>query len=128
MQLNASERAHNAGVVVRAFIATRGRRGGCYFRARSRLPASRVNTPKKKKAGESEKKRVPVCGCAGCGVRSRGKKQAKMQSQGSGIPLPVLPTESFNPTPMMPVTAGNRWKTWQSDEDIPQRKILIQHM
>ena len=45
-----------------------------------------------------------------------------MQSQ------PVLPTESINPSPMQPATSGNRWKTWQSDEDIPQRKILIQHM
>ena len=26
-------------------------------------------------------------------------------------------------------TGGNsRWKTWQSDNDIPSRKILIQHM
>ena len=23
---------------------------------------------------------------------------------------------------------GGQWRTWQSDEDIPQRKILIQHM
>jgi len=22
----------------------------------------------------------------------------------------------------------HRWRTWQSDDDIPQRKILIQHM
>ena len=22
----------------------------------------------------------------------------------------------------------NHWKTWQSDEDIPHRKVLIQHM
>lgn len=82
---------------------------------------------KKKSRGKRKEARPRVWVCW-VGVRTRGKKQAKMQSQGSGIPLPVLPTESFNPTPMMPVTAGNRWKTWQSDEDIPQRKILIQHM
>ena len=22
----------------------------------------------------------------------------------------------------------HRWRTWQSDDDIPQRKIMIQHM
>jgi hypothetical protein len=34
------------------------------------------------------------------------------------------------PMGMMNNDAGgnNRWKTWQSDADIPSRKILIQHM
>ena len=33
------------------------------------------------------------------------------------------------PKPMSNMQGGNNsWKTWQSDDDIPQRKILIQHM
>lgn len=43
--------------------------------------------------------------------------------------MPVMPAEGINPTPVQPETTGsNRWKTWHSDDDIPQRKVLIQHM
>jgi E1A/CREB-binding protein len=50
-----------------------------------------------------------------------------MQDSGGA---PSLPADgSIAPNPMPPATgSSNRWKTWQSDEDIPQRKILIQHM
>ena len=46
-----------------------------------------------------------------------------MQGPGNGAsgPQPVggMPSQG---------SAGTQWKTWQGDADIPQRKVLIQHM